>query len=209
MTGVIKNFFRDKGFGFIQSNNGDVYYHINDIINKSILPEPGMTVDYKIVETPKGSQAKKIALSENIRVSKFLAFGDIRIKISNIKNYGIENESKKYLAQVNGFKNKKRSLLDAIEVAELELEGSRRAFDWAADLIKRDEMRVQYEKSRLSEALCQNKKDLESIEYSLALQDQLEYLYITTYQNDNFKFYGHACGFDIRAKITEIDNLLC
>ena len=36
----------------------------------------------------------------------------------------------------------------------------------------------------------------------------IHYLYITTYQNDNFKFVEGKCGFDIFEKRKELDNLL-
>jgi cold shock protein len=66
MTGTVKWFNSDKGFGFIAPEGGgkDVFIHIS-VLGRSGLPglAEGQQVSMRVVETPKGREAVSIASS--------------------------------------------------------------------------------------------------------------------------------------------------
>lgn len=53
--GIIKNYNSNKGFGFISSENGDLFFHISKVNNSDIMV--GDKVEYSIGSTPKGACA--------------------------------------------------------------------------------------------------------------------------------------------------------
>lgn len=54
MRGQIKSFSRMKGYGFLTTDKGDVFFHI---LNCKTKPEVGKEVEFDIVESPKGLRA--------------------------------------------------------------------------------------------------------------------------------------------------------
>ncbi len=64
MTGTVKWFNGEKGFGFITGEDGkDVFAHFSQISKdgyKSL--EEGQKVSYNVVEGPKGPQAENITI---------------------------------------------------------------------------------------------------------------------------------------------------
>lgn len=64
LSGVVKWFNGDKGFGFITSNKGDEFFaHISKVENKQALQE-GQNVSFKVMSTFKGLQATDIVIEE-------------------------------------------------------------------------------------------------------------------------------------------------
>lgn len=63
MTGKVKMFNPEKGYGFITDENGkDVFFHFSQIVMdgyKTIEPETQVTFD--VVETDRGPQAQNVA----------------------------------------------------------------------------------------------------------------------------------------------------
>ena len=63
LTGTVKWFNADKGFGFISQNNGgeDVFVHFRAITGTGFksLTE-GQAVEFKLVQGPKGLQAEDV-----------------------------------------------------------------------------------------------------------------------------------------------------
>lgn len=96
MKGVIKSFVSDKGYGFISGENGDIFFHVSNMMDKSIIPDVGMGVEYKEGENAKGPYAYDIKVTESIKPI-FLKFGDQRIKLSDIKAYGLFDISSYWL----------------------------------------------------------------------------------------------------------------
>lgn len=90
MKGKIKNFFNDRGFGFIVGEDGNEYFfHISDLLF-SENPRRGLAVDFSPSCSPKGLVALTVYLAFDAKQSAtFVSFGDIRLKASNIKDYGI------------------------------------------------------------------------------------------------------------------------
>ena len=90
MLGRIKFYNSDKGFGFItDENNTDRFFHISDVIGSEI-PSEQQKVSFTPSENEKGLNALNINLLEPTKHrSSFFSISNKRIKLSNIKNYGI------------------------------------------------------------------------------------------------------------------------
>ena len=54
-TGKIKKFFEDKGYGFIESDRNDTFFHVNDCtgIDTTSLA-PGIEVSYEVATDQRG-----------------------------------------------------------------------------------------------------------------------------------------------------------
>lgn len=100
MKGIIKSYNRQKGYGFITTEDeSDIYFHISQIKNSEITPEEGLCVLFDTQNTHRGIQATHILIKCPSSYSQFIALGDMRIKCSNIKEYGIQNQSEDFLKQ--------------------------------------------------------------------------------------------------------------
>lgn len=91
MIGRVKKYFSEKGFGFIESEGTDYFFHVSEIKQGVQLIEPGLQVEFDVTPKPRGLTATNIRVKESHRAS-FLKFGDTRIKTTNIKQYGIDTE---------------------------------------------------------------------------------------------------------------------
>ena len=86
MDGIIKMYNEEKGFGFIRANDGDIFFHISDVKSDVHTIGKGMRVKFDIGRNEKGRKAINVDI---INDSKFISIGNERIKMSNIKHYGI------------------------------------------------------------------------------------------------------------------------
>jgi Cold shock proteins len=187
MKGTIKDFFTGKNFGFIYSGGNEIFYHISDFVDESIIPEEGMSVSFELKETAKGKQAFKIV--RNAKVGAFIEFGDELIRISNIKYVKIVNESSSYINSIKGMDDRISNLEKTIERDEINGKVNNAA------------------KASLDDFISYRDDSLKgSIKYQLALKGELEYLYVMTYQKEEHKFYHHIYGFDLQEKFQEIKN---
>lgn len=89
-TGEIKIFFPEKGFGFIDSNNGEnVFFHISDVVDKNETPiVSGDLVEFLIV--PSIKKGKKCFDAKNVKRKKMerkWKFGVI-VSFFHDKGYG-------------------------------------------------------------------------------------------------------------------------
>src|SRR5690625_5986299 len=89
MRGRVIKYFQDKGYGFIKDETGNSrFFHITKVKELSEISE-GSLVEFKPEETNKGLACIDIiVLNENKPI--FIALGDVRSKLSNIKNYGLD-----------------------------------------------------------------------------------------------------------------------
>ncbi|MFP4475963.1 MAG: cold-shock protein [Desulfatibacillaceae bacterium] len=62
--GTVKWFNTTKGYGFIsQDQGGDVFVHYSAILGKGFRNlEEGQRVEFNIIESPKGPQAREVAV---------------------------------------------------------------------------------------------------------------------------------------------------
>ncbi|MCA8990225.1 MAG: cold shock domain-containing protein [Planctomycetaceae bacterium] len=63
--GKIKKIVADKGFGFIQGDRGDLFFHLSALRNAQFEAlEVGQSVTYEEEEGPKGPRATSIQIDE-------------------------------------------------------------------------------------------------------------------------------------------------
>ena len=59
--GTIKKIIADKGFGFIEGDQGDVFFHHSALIGTTIENlQEGQLVEYEIGSGPKGPRAENV-----------------------------------------------------------------------------------------------------------------------------------------------------
>ena len=134
---------------------------------------------------------------ENAKMKKFLRIGNTRVRVGNIKDYGIEYETffyekvytKKAYSKLTW--DGETVLIDEIRYLELELSS---------------ELRKTYKL-----VLDDNGVAKEMVGFIATLKDVLEkkckYLYLTTYQNDTYVFYETDVDFDLEEKLNELDEI--
>lgn len=64
MEGIIKMYNDQKGYGFIKSNDEDIFFHISDVKNREIIPRVKACVQFDIVNENRGKKAINIFLAE-------------------------------------------------------------------------------------------------------------------------------------------------
>jgi cold shock CspA family protein len=63
VNGRIKNFFDDRGFGFITDDNGrDIFYHVKQVLFEESLLQPGTRVSFVLGPGKIGPAAHVIRL---------------------------------------------------------------------------------------------------------------------------------------------------
>ncbi|MEO0086042.1 MAG: cold-shock protein [candidate division WOR-3 bacterium] len=63
MTGTVKWFDAQKGYGFIAPDDGgrEVFVHFGDLVCREYRPlEPGQRVQFETIETPRGPRALRV-----------------------------------------------------------------------------------------------------------------------------------------------------
>lgn len=177
---------------------------------------------------------------------EFVKFGEVRIKLSNIKNYGVNVENKFYE------KVYKRQEVKEYDNALLQFLGGKISYrytyykDEEISSSRYDDIKKGVilpgkvfllkgqEYLRLKSEILGNRilyrnetyKNVhtDNCQYAsvdgvyetnkIAEQDdvflkEISYMYVTTYQNDNFKFMQDLEDWDVKKKCAELDKYLC
>ena len=61
--GIVKNFNKDKGFGFInmEGEDRDIFFHYSQIVQEGFKTvDPGQKVEFELVEGDRGLQAHQV-----------------------------------------------------------------------------------------------------------------------------------------------------
>lgn len=90
MNGQVRMFNEERGFGFIYGDNGvDYFFHISSVKNVEPITR-GTLVEFTPTTNAKGNAAKNVTVIQGQTMRPlFIKLGDTRIKLSNIKDYGI------------------------------------------------------------------------------------------------------------------------
>jgi len=64
MTGKVKNFNKEKGYGFIKTEEGkDIFFHYSELKMEGFKTvDPNKTVEFEVIETEKGLRAVNIVV---------------------------------------------------------------------------------------------------------------------------------------------------
>jgi CspA family cold shock protein len=236
MKGRIKMYNASRGFGFIAGEDArDRFFHVSNV-KSAALPMQGAIVEFESEQTERGLVAKNILVQEEKHYPVFVQFGDTRIKLANIKSYGVSIH-RTYFEKIyekvgeltgdeTGFIGFLKSLVDWDEI-EFQWQYKGRSFEvsevQAAQILRGQSKRAVYVKKGERYKLMDNTDGSHTYErYHRADKDGIyclerntektdliikdrQYLYITTYQNDNYRFYEDEVGFDINEKVRELD----
>lgn len=105
MIGRIKKYNKEKGYGFIISEDGnDYFFHISDV-KTMVEIALGQIVEFSLKETAKGKAAYNVEIKQ--KIDTFISCEGINIKKSNIKSYYICTAKRHFLKLY-----KKNPLLD-------------------------------------------------------------------------------------------------
>ncbi len=214
IKGRIKVYKEDKYYGFIIGEDGnDYFFHFSDVRN---IDEPVVNsiVEFEPSTNSKGRYAVNIRYLTRRKVPAFVDLGNVRIKVSNIKNYGIADGCaywvKVYQDNVcyKGFFDFKNSPLEWYGLKQRISEYEHGKWLQESELGLRDGVtkvsaRYRNENGRIVAS------DHQRMEPSDLIAEPCEYLYVKTFQNENYKFFAIDVSFDVREKCKEMDEYLC
>ena len=163
IKGKIISYFEDKGYGYILDEKGKKrFFHVSDA-TKPLEMKTKIMVEFEASENHKGLNAKKIDIIQSNSNSKFIKIFGNNIKCSNIKNFGLAEG-------VKTLYKRKKGLLNIV-------------FDnYNEKLYTYDEL-----PESNSEYSFGNEIDFSEFE---EVKRKYNYLYITTYQDDNYTWEG-------------------
>lgn len=229
MKGRIKYYNQAKGFGFIVGeDNNDYFMHISNVKSYE-LPEQGSLVEFKESSNEKGLCAIDIFVLANKETSSIIILGDVRIRKSNIKNYGITKKEYAYekIYEVEEVSGKFNRFLFGDTILVWNGKTQRISKERYKNL-KAVNDRIEYEQPghmpfrAREDGICSTYKRYINSEGNIVESDiytnewtdeedppyvmkEIDCLYITTYQNDNYIFRQDESEFDVHEKCAEID----
>jgi cold shock CspA family protein len=228
MRGRIKIYDSNKGFGLIVGeDNHDYFFHISKM--KSIeQPYEGSIVNFLPKQGDKAlvAEAEKVVIQKQSQRPDIIKIGNTRIKLNNIKNYGISVQDRYYL-KVYKSQKRKGILNQFLDISDYIHNGMKTEISYATanDLLrgKTVEKQVFLNKgqfhytnrtvngSNLEYAKYDGLHSIDSSESDESDKSDLihikeKYLYLTTYQKDKYTFYNSEI--DIEEKLNELDKYL-
>lgn len=234
MNGIIKLYKEEKGYGFILGEDEKQYFfHISNVKSTEI-PEVGLGVSFTPDKNEKGLLANNVEI-KNTLTRKFIILGGERIKLSNIKNYGIASETV-YYQKVYKFKpaegvfghHEFEDIGEWKEIPYLRYYDIARGSKNYMHIIRASKGEpigvVDPSKRKMFETSYKHAKedgiyDLNYLDDFSAVingnpvksdvkEIKEDYLYITSYQGDNYKFSKNNAIFNIHEKLRELDEIL-
>jgi CspA family cold shock protein len=61
-SGTVKSWKEDRGFGFIQTASGTIFFHISALVSKSLGVKEGDEVEFRTMEGERGLRAVDVRL---------------------------------------------------------------------------------------------------------------------------------------------------
>lgn len=224
MTGRVKMYNEDKGYGFIVGEDGSDYFVHASAVSGTEPLYRGANVTFNPSENERGKIAKTVSMVDTAKQSSFIQLGNVRVKLGNIKNYGISKCDSYYYKvyeydpqlakQIEDSNRKKRGLFKTLSSLF-----SEQPYKWKgkkiyiASFSKEDALRKAgidpYYPNGAPRAYKQEPDGtLELCDGGDFLEIEESYLYVTTYQNDNFRFPEGSVSFNIFDKCKEIDSYM-
>lgn len=215
MRGRIKRFIEDKGYGFITGEDGqDYFFHISQV-RDMVEIKNYMIVNFDITDGKKGKNAVNIRVSEQNNTSRFVTCGGTNIRLNNIKQYGLGEypvlyEKIYHMETIYNIRNSLREFLfEDAEIKKYYFEN-----EWychGESEYRNEDERLIKVKDEVVRKRCLRRLDNWPID--IDTEDNYKtvmkpYLYITTYQDDNFIFKETEVNFDVVEKYNEINNAM-
>ena len=187
MNGKIKMYNNEKGYGFIYSDDGDIFFHVKSFVDQSVIPCVGMQISFDFNVTPKGKEAYNIQILKNAS-SDFIEIGDLRFRASNISSYGIAADNLVWLQE----KIDTEILLENDDDKKLELQGALNALGLIA-----------YRR-------CLYIKTYQKEEYSFYEKEMVDFFGNNIDLLSIFQTYGYItfANFNLDEKLAEIDAIM-
>jgi CspA family cold shock protein len=66
--GTIKKLVADRGFGFINSEQGDIFFHLSSLQGEAVFEDlkEGQVVDFETEQGPKGPRAISVKIAQTV-----------------------------------------------------------------------------------------------------------------------------------------------
>lgn len=205
MRGRIKKYDSTKGFGFIiGEDNQDYFFHVSNVKTFD-QPFEGAMLKFEPKQGEKGLTATEILIdSIQNRRPEVIKIKNVRIKLNNIKNYGSSSEERYYLpVYIEKKSTSSKFLVRLFSASTFILDGKVEISEEKAHTLERDES--------VPKLIRSDNNDIEDHSYETVDRTDLiygkeRYLYITTYQKDNYIFYESET--DIDEVLKELDGYL-
>lgn len=179
MRGRVKTYKDEKGYGFITDSEGrDLFFHITQLQSLDKI-EIGAMVEFEVKENEKGLYATDIHIIHKV---SFISFDNVRIKASNIKNYGMSTWEERYEYKFSDVEMKQRR--------KEEKKGDK-AFRGVYNVVS---------------VFTLGAMGFAGLKDSETRYKTRKKLYVTTYQNDNYEFFDTEVKFNLEDKLKELDD---
>lgn len=210
MRGRVTKFFNEKGYGFISDENGESrFFHISNVVENDGDISIGSSVNFQPHSNEKGLTCLKIEVLKRNRAN-FISVHHTNIKVSNIKEFGVSQSTRMKAIKAPVFKlnpayvRKKdmagRNLFKKLLLPDKYLETSEykdvpkeefnkvtiKGNEFSYD---HDEYRLPYILVKTVTGIVKDNDRYTRIDEGEAKKVYRKYLYITTYQNDNYQFF--------------------